>query len=398
MMREGGVSGHLILETACNRSYFRNQSLKSAIYSGYYGKANKNTTKPHTDYTKRMIQKVIYNGSNDTNLASDQAYNDKSLFAKIFIDAGTTGSWYDLNKGTKITDPARVIQLSNNPGNGQQEYIYRKDGFGKDGSTPDGHKLKAYGKQYNIQPTDPSTFNSGTPLPPEIQNASKSDLTGQPLRTTTAENNPATVINTDNNGPTVVKNTNDMAKGLFTFPGIGAMVWVFFREGNPQFPVYFAASYSEGEWKSAYSGASLNADGTNNGSVGNQVSNSLKLNPNAGGGLEFTHIKDNTDPSGAHDKAVAMMYGDDGSNMLFSKGYHQIYTRHDRRDQIDGHRYKIVGGTEEQWIEEDSNTNVRGNLLIKVGKIDAETIEAMKQLSDFSKDINKMLLNNPPQA
>jgi len=119
----------------------------------------------------------------------------------------------------------------------------------------------------------------------------------------------------------------------------------------------------------------------------------MRLNPNAGGGLEFTHVKDASDPSGSSDKAVAMMYGDDGSNMMFSKGYHQIYTRHDRRDQIDGHLYNIVGGAEERWVEDDSSINIKGNVMIKIGKIDATSMEVMKELSDFSKQMNDLLMS-----
>ena len=399
LKKEGGSSARLILETACNRAMFNNQTLKYTLFQRAYFKdkakdPNADRTTPYTNFTMDMVQKVIYNGANETNLATDQGYNDSSLFMKKFIDSGVTGSWFNLNSGQKISDPGRVNKLNTTPGSGMEEFIYQKCGHG-DGRSTAGMRAREYGLKYGIQSTDPSTFVAGTPVPKELENSVKSDLTGEPVRTVTDENTPTTVTNTDNHGPTVVKNTNDMPKGMFAFPGVGAMVWVFFREGNPQFPVYFAASYSESEWKGAYSGSSLNPDGTNNGSVGNQVSSSLKLNPNAGGGLEFTHIKDNSDPSGAGDKAVAMIYGDDGSNMVFSKGFHQIYTRHDRRDQIDGHYFKIIGGTEEQWIEEDSNTNVRGNAIIKVGKVDAETVEAMKQLSDFSKQMNKMLLNNP---
>jgi hypothetical protein len=399
LKKEGGSSARLILETACNRAMFNNQTLKYTLFQKAYFKDSKkdpnaDRTTSHTKFTLDMIQKVIYNGANETNLATDQGYNDRTLFMKRFIDSGVTGSWFNLNSGQKVTDPGKINQLSTTPGSGMEEFIYQKCGHG-DGRSTAGMRAKEYGIKHGIQPTSPSSFVADTPVPKELESSVKSDLTGESARTVNAENIPVTVTNTDNHGPTVVKNTNDSPKGMFAFPGVGAMVWVFFREGNPLFPVYFAASYSESEWKGAYSGSSLSPDGTNNGSVGNQVSSSLKLNPNAGGGLEFTHIKDNSDPSGAGDKAVAMMYGDDGSNMLFSKGYHQIYTRHDRRDQIDGHYFKIIGGTEEQWIEEDSNTNVRGNLLIKVGKIDAETVEAMKQLTDFSKQMNKMLMNNP---
>ena len=395
--KEGGASGRLIFETAVNRAFFRNRTLKATLFQkAYFHDATKdpNATKtvPHTKFTLDLIQKVIYNGANETNLATDNVYNDKNLFAKKFIDGGATGDWFDLLKGQKITDPGKIISLSTTPGNGNQEFIYRKDGHG-DAYSKDGMRAKEYALKYNIQPTSPSNFNSDRPLPPEIKDASKSPLTDKPLNTLTP-NPPATVNKTDPHGQTVIKNTNDAAKGMFAFPGVGAMVWIFFREGNPLFPVYFAASYSTAEWKSAYNGSSLNPEGTNNGTTGTQLANSMRLNPNAGGGLEFTHVKDASDPSGAHDKAVAMIYGDDGSNMMFSKGYHQIYTRHDRRSQVDGHLYNIIGGAEEKWVEDDSSVNIRGNVTIKVGKVDIESMEVMKELSDFSKQLNDTLMSN----
>lgn len=397
--REGGRSGRLILETACNRAYFNNTSLKKVISNqGYYGKGM--GTKPHTGFVKDMIQKVIYNGANETDLATDQGYNvmyKGKLFIKMFQDDGVTGSWFDLNKGQKITDPGQVNSLNSKVGNGMQEFIYQKSGHGPNGSSKAGQEAKKYAQKYGITSSSGSsgpTYNpSVQPLPDNLKPTGSSDLTGEPLNASMM-NSPNTVNNTDPHGPTVVKNTNDAAKGMFAFPGVGAMVWVFFREGNPQFPVYFAASYSSSEWKSAYGGSSLNPEGTNNGNAGSQLSNSMKLNPNAGGGLEFTHVKDTSDPSGAHDKAVAMIYGDDGSNMVFSKGFHQIYTRHDRRNQIDGNLYDILGGSEEKWIEGDSSINTRGNVLIKIGKIDNEALEAIKELSDFSKQLNDTLMSN----
>ena len=394
--KEGGSSGRLIFETACNRAMFGNKTLKFILFQKAYFKdptkdPNANKTTPHTQFTLNMIRDVIYNGANETDLATDQAYNDKNLFAKKFIDAGAKGSWFDLLTGKKITDPARINKLSTSPGSGNEEFIYQKSGHGSDASSTAGKAAKIYGEKYNIQPTSPSTFAPNVPLPDELKDSSKSPLTGEPHNTLPA---PKVINNVDSHGPTIVKNTNDAAKGLFAFPGVGAMIWVFFREGNPLFPVYFAASYGAGEWKSAYSANGISPVGDNHGNVGPRSANSMKLNPNAGGGLEFTHIKDATDPSGAHDKAVAMIYGDDGSNMVFTKGYHQIYTRHDRRDQIDGHSFSTIHGSEERWIDNDSSINVRGNVLIKVGKIDSESMEAMKELSDFSAHLNETLMSN----
>lgn len=54
---------------------------------------------------------------------------------------------------------------------------------------------------------------------------------------------------TDNFGYTYESNQyNDSAKGLFSIPRVGSRVWVFFENGNPNRPVYFATAYSKDDW------------------------------------------------------------------------------------------------------------------------------------------------------
>lgn len=48
-------------------------------------------------------------------------------------------------------------------------------------------------------------------------------------------------------------NYSNLARGLFTIPNVGAHVWVFFAEGNPNLPVYFAASHGGEDWKRIFS-------------------------------------------------------------------------------------------------------------------------------------------------
>lgn len=45
---------------------------------------------------------------------------------------------------------------------------------------------------------------------------------------------------------------SNRAKGSFGVPAVGSHVWVFFREGNPTLPVYFAVSYGITDWKGIY--------------------------------------------------------------------------------------------------------------------------------------------------
>jgi len=47
-------------------------------------------------------------------------------------------------------------------------------------------------------------------------------------------------------------NYSNLARGMFTIPNVGAHLWVFFAEGDPNLPVYFAASHGEEDWKRIY--------------------------------------------------------------------------------------------------------------------------------------------------
>jgi uncharacterized protein involved in type VI secretion and phage assembly len=182
-----------------------------------------------------------------------------------------------------------------------------------------------------------------------------------------------------------------MAKGLFAFPNVGAMVWVFFREGNPLYPVYFAASYSSSEWQSAYRGSSLNASGTNTGNPSkDEIANSTNLNFNSAGGIEATEVINVADPSKT--KKVLLIHGSDGSNRAFAPGFVQDYVRGSMRQQVDSNYFRIIHGYEECWTEADSSHNIRGDLIVKVGKFDQEASDAMKELTEFSKQINESLM------
>jgi len=45
---------------------------------------------------------------------------------------------------------------------------------------------------------------------------------------------------------------SNLARGLYTIPNVGAHVWVFFQDGDPKYPVYFAAAAGEEDWKRIY--------------------------------------------------------------------------------------------------------------------------------------------------
>jgi|TARA_R110000824_G_scaffold81550_3_gene204974 hypothetical protein len=47
-------------------------------------------------------------------------------------------------------------------------------------------------------------------------------------------------------------NYSNLARGMFTIPNVGSHVWVFFAGGDPNLPVYFAASHGKEDWERIY--------------------------------------------------------------------------------------------------------------------------------------------------
>ena len=204
----------------------------------------------------------------------------------------------------------------------------------------------------------------------------------------------ALVANTSSAGPISINNINDMAKGLFSFPAAGSMLWVFFREGNPLYPVYFATSYSAAEWKSAYRGASPGPGYNPVSENGEPTSTGGTMNLNGVGGFRWENTTDYA--NGSEDKKSIMFFGEDGSNMLFADGVHQIYSRFNRRNQVDGDQHDTVLGFKETWIQGDDNKVVMGDKIVKIGNISQKAVDAVNELLALNKEIQAPLLEENP--
>ena len=93
---------------------------------------------------------------------------------------------------------------------------------------------------------------------------------------------------------------NNAARGTFAIPAVGSHVWVFFREGNIQFPVYFAASFGQQDWNSVFlSAGDVNYPGTYENKPPTETLSAVDSNVSAyrnkylinqkGGSLEFVN-------------------------------------------------------------------------------------------------------------
>ena len=181
----------------------------------------------------------------------------------------------------------------------------------------------------------------------------------------------------DPHGPTTIYNHNNTTKGMFSYPEPGAMLWVFFQEGNPLFPVYFAANYGASEWQSAYKNHSPGAGYANTPTV---KSSGVVYNTGVGGfrSEDTTHTTDST-----KNQKSFMVYGNDGSNMFFNDGYHQIFSKFDRRDQVEGDRFQSTLGYKEELVQGTNSHTTTGDIVIRVGNISQEAIDAVTNIQKY---------------
>ena len=371
------ASSQAIIETMVNRAYFENRTLENVVTDGAYYTETYNKTAAPSELTRAAFEKVM-SGGNMTNLATDAGFNlpntpraIKNGDPKGLFITGMQSENYkiqgviDLQTGKEVTDQSILRDLyTNGERKGRYEFFVRQS-RGK--YTPD--EIGEYAQQNGI-----TSDGFTTDLDPNLSGVG----------------GPSVIGNTYPYGRPSQYNTNDMASGLFAFPNVGAMVWVFFREGNPLYPVYFAASYSSAEWQSAYRGSSLNASGTNTGNPKpGVITNSTTMNFQGGAGIQTEMYQDTNDPLNSFQRFS--LNGGDGSGLHFRPGLMEEYAKNSKASFVDGDLWNVAHGSKETWIGSNSNMNCIGNSTEFYGKWDQESMEASKKLADMCFEYNQKM-------
>jgi hypothetical protein len=213
---------------------------------------------------------------------------------------------------------------------------------------------------------------------PFLANNGSVTLTAADDATVAAAKN-APVINSPADSGTTFVNTNYLPTGMFGSARTGQMVWVFFQEGDPLFPVYFAASYGKNEWANVNQHASKNKaklvktkDNSEEDPLqGSQVTLSL----NAGGFKDTQLISGQ--PSGFEkDEFAFQVYGKNGSNLSFT--FHTTYlnSKYDFRQHTQGDAHYITGGNREDRVTGDFNTFCEQDVVVTIGNWSAKALQA----------------------
>ena len=179
-------------------------------------------------------------------------------------------------------------------------------------------------------------------------------------------------------------NTNYLPTGMFSYARTGQVVWVFFQGGDPLFPVYFAASYSQTEWQNMYQ--------TGSGGIGNGIKNTWgSVCKFLGGGFRSAQaIPDAT--NGFEESEFTMeVFGQYGGALRFKKSGSEFFSPYDHGSQVEGDGHDIVLGNREVKTGGTHNTVVDGNYVLTVGDWSTEAVGAAEELQTIIAEASKAL-------
>lgn len=180
---------------------------------------------------------------------------------------------------------------------------------------------------------------------------------------------------------------SNKAKGSFSIPPVGSHVWVFFHDGNPMQPVYFAASYGAAAWQGVYETNDYpdsyeNKSPTEGAESDHNVEtyrNKYILNQK-GGTLEFI----NTD---SRESLRLTHYS--GSFIQFTNPTTIYLATGNEQHLILKDKFETIRGADSKYVDGDVDDTVRGDWYRKIGSLNSAATQRWKDLMQDVADIKQ---------
>lgn len=185
-----------------------------------------------------------------------------------------------------------------------------------------------------------------------------------------------------------------LPQGMFNIPKVGAHVWVFFEDGDPQFPVYFAISHGQEEWKRIYT---LNqAVGSDNGTT-DYPGAYENIDPSEGGKIDPDSKTFKAKTVLNSSKHVVELIDTDLREILKMTHYSgsfkefnnysniELATKHDQR-MVLGNQFQTTWGNKSSFVGKNKEDIIRGDHYITIG---SATPDKVKSVIDEIKNIHE---------
>lgn len=140
--------------------------------------------------------------------------------------------------------------------------------------------------------------------------------------------------------------------GMFV-PDVGSHVWVFFEQGRPELPVYFA-------------GAPARPDGPREAREVGQYPRNKVFKTMSGHVLEFDDSPGETRIRIAHNSGTQKTYAHNGDSEEVITGNMYIFVEGDAETRIAGNETKYVEGNVTEYVEGNVTEYIKGNFITNV--------------------------------
>ena len=185
---------------------------------------------------------------------------------------------------------------------------------------------------------------------------------------------------------------SNRAKGSFGIPAVGSHVWVFFREGFPTMPVYFAAVFGADDWKGiydSYNNGGIDYPGTfeNKSDAQTEYNNNVETYRNKyvlnqkGGSIEIT----NTD---LKENLKFTHYS--GSFKEFNNQANiELATNNDQKLVLND-QYETVRGFKNEYVGKSFDENILRDKYKKIGTLNSDAFKNWKDIIAPIQDIKQL--------
>ena len=195
---------------------------------------------------------------------------------------------------------------------------------------------------------------------------------------------------------------SNKAKGSFGIPSVGAHVYVFFRDGNSQFPVLIGTSFGKDDWQGIYDnevdypGKFENYDQSSTEEDYNVTTyrNKYVLNQK-GGTLEINNTDHNEKIKLTHYSGSFKEFNNNTNSELATKN-NQKLVLNDEYNTIKGFKNEFTGKNYDEIVLRDKYKKI-GNLNVSVfeeWKKKYATVQDKKQLFDIKRTQNNNVKSN----
>jgi hypothetical protein len=179
---------------------------------------------------------------------------------------------------------------------------------------------------------------------------------------------------------------SNKAKGSFSIPPVGSHLWVFFADGNPMHPVYFAASHGTDDWQGVYDFTDYPDSYENKTPNTKETDHNIEIYRNKylvnqkGGTLEFV----NTD----NREAINLTHYSGSFISLTNPTTIYLATANEQH-LVMGDKFETVRGTDNYYAEGDRDVTVRGDVYRKIGSLDSSSSQRWKDLMQGVADVKQ---------